>query len=414
MKRDWFVAQIGAREHYAVARALHQREALDRLYTEFWSGDSILANRARQNPRFGPLGALLNRYHSHIPRDKVTAFNLPTLGTAALDLVASRLGRERSLAADYNEYLRIGKKFARRTIGDLSKRGLDAEKHAFFGYSTGCLETLRWLRKRGVPTVVGQIDAGRVDEDLVRAENEKWPGWAALPGRIPAAYHERIREEWDAASLVLVNSNWSRDALMKQGVPAEKMVVVPLAYEASAQMQPRAPRVFDAPLRVLWLGNVTLRRGIPYLLEAARLLQSTDIRFTVAGTLYIREEKTADAPANVEFLGRVPRAETAALYAQCDVFVLPTLSDGFALTQLEAMAHGLPVIATTHCGQVVTPGVDGEIVPICDGAALAEAILKFDRDREQLRAMSKNALEKSRQFSLETLADNLENTLGTL
>jgi glycosyltransferase involved in cell wall biosynthesis len=190
------------------------------------------------------------------------------------------------------------------------------------------------------------------------------------------------------------------------------MVVVPLAYEAGAQ--PRAPRVPGAPLRVLWLGNVTLRRGIPYLLEAARLLESTDIRFTIAGTLYIREGKAASAPSNVEFLGRVPRAETAALYAQCDLFVLPTISDGFALTQLEAMAHGLPVIATTHCGRVVTPGVDGEIVPICDGATLAETILEFDKNRDRLHAMSEAALEKSRQYSLETLASNLENSLGAL
>lgn len=412
MKRDWIVAQIGAREHYAVARAFHQRGALERLYTEFWSGDSPLINRARQSSRVGPVGALLNRYHSHIPGDKVTAFNASTLGTSALDLVAARLGRERSIEADYNEHLRIGKKFARRCIGDLSKGRIDPEKHAFFGYNTGCLETMRWLNQRGVPTVVGQIDTGRVDEDLVREENERWPDWSTLPGRIPEAFHQRISEEWEAASLVLVNSQWSRDALIGQGVPAEKMVVVPLAYEAGAQ--PRAPRVPGAPLRVLWLGNVILRKGIPYLLEAARLLESTDIRFTIAGTLYISEEKAANAPSNVEFLGRVPRAETAALYAQCDLFVLPTISDGFAITQLEAMAHGLPVIATPNCGQVVTPGVDGEIVPIRDGAALAEAILKFDKDRERLHAMSQAALEKSRQFSLETLAFNLENTLGAL
>lgn len=412
MKRDWIVAQIGAREHYAVARAFHQRGALERLYTEFWSGDSPLLNRARQSPRVGPLGALLNRHHSHIPNGKVTAFNFSTLGTAGIDLVANRLGRERNLEADYNEHLRIGKKFARRTIGDLSKRRIDPEKHAFFGYNTGCLETLLWLSKRGVPTVVGQIDTGRVDEDLVREENENWPGWSTLSGRIPEAFHQRISEEWEAASLVLVNSQWSRDALIGQGVPAEKMVVVPLAYEAQAQ--PRAPRVPGAPLRVLWLGNVILRKGIPYLLEAARLLQSSEIRFTVAGTLYISEEKVASAPANVEFLGRVPRAETAALYAQCDLFVLPTISDGFAITQIEAMAHGLPVITTPHCGQVVTPGVDGEIVPIRDGVAIAETILKFDKDRERLHAMSEAALQKSRQFSLENLAANLENSLGAL
>ena len=413
MKRDWIVAQIGAREHYAVARALHQNEALERLYTEFWSGDSLLANRARQSARLGPLNALLNRYHAHIPNDKVTAFNLPTLGISALDLMASRVGRAHSIEADYINHVRIGKKFAHRCIGDLSKRGVSAEKHAFFGYNTGCLETLRWLNRRGVATVVGQIDPARVEEDLVRAESEKWPGWATDIGRIPDVFYARLQAEWDAASKVLVNSPWSRDALIQQGVDARKIVVVPLAYEAPALLPNLPARDDKAPLQVLWLGSVLLRKGIQYLIEAAILLQKTDIRFVVAGPIYINHDKIANAPANVEFVGRVERARAGELYRQADVFVLPTLSDGFAITQLEAMAHGLPVVATARCGEVVTPGVDGAIVPVADAQALAQALLSLSEDREKLRAMKVAALEKSRQFSLQRFADGLDAAINS-
>ena len=412
MKRDWIVAQIGAREHYAVARALQQNEQLERLYTEFWSGDSLLSNRARQSARLGPLNALFNRHHAHIPDDKVTAFNLPTLGTAALDLVTARLGRERSIEADYGEHLRIGKKFARRCISDLSKREISAENHAFFGYNTGCLETLRWLNRRGVATVVGQIDPGRVEEDLVRAESQKWPGWATDTGHIPAAFYARLQAEWDAASKVLVNSDWSRDALIKQGVDAAKIVVVPLAYEAPP-LPPNSPaRAANEPLEVLWLGSVLLRKGIQYLLEAAILLQKTRIRFVVAGPIYINEDKIANAPANVEFIGRVERSRASELYRQADVFALPTLSDGFAITQLEAMAHGLPVVTTARCGAVVTPDIDGTIVPAGDAQALAQALLSLDENREKLRAMKVAAREKSRQFSLQRFADGLNAALA--
>ena len=407
MKRDWIVAQIGAREHYAVARALQQREQLERLYTEFWSGDSFLANRARQSARLGPLNALLHRHHAHIPDDKVTAFNLPTLGVATFGLAATRLGRERGIEADYTEHLRIGKKFARRCVSDLSRRGVDAEKHAFFGYNTGCLETLRWLKRRGVATVVGQIDPGRVEEDLVRAESDKWPGWATDMGRIPDAFYARLQAEWDVASRVLVNSLWSREALIQQGVDARKIVVVPLAYEAPQLPQTLPARDDNAPLQVLWLGSVLLRKGIQYLLEAAILLQKTDIRIVVAGPIYIDHAKIANAPANVEFVGRVERDRAGELYRQADVFVLPTLSDGFAITQLEAMAHGLPVVATARCGEVVTPDVDGKIVPVADAQALAQALLELSKDREKLRAMKIAALEKSRQFSLQRFADGL-------
>jgi glycosyltransferase involved in cell wall biosynthesis len=86
---------------------------------------------------------------------------------------------------------------------------------------------------------------------------------------------------------------------------------------------------------------------------------------------------------------------------------LPTLSDGFAITQLEAMAHGLPVIATPRCGEVVIPGQNGLLVPPADGEALAEAIATFVRDRERLEAMAEGALRTSRKFGLDRLSANL-------
>lgn len=387
-----------------MARALAERDQLKRLYTDFWAGNNPLLQRAP-----GPLRALANRRHPDVANSKVTAFNAATLSAWAQATARAKWGeRPQGVETDYREFARVGRKFARLCVRDLARRGVSAERDAFFGYNTGCLETLLWLQKRGVPTVVGQIDPGRVEEDLVRAESEKWPGWATNTGRIPDAYYARLQAEWDAACKVLVNSPWSRDALIQQGVDAHKIVVVPLAYEAPQLPQTLPMRDDKAALQVLWLGSVLLRKGIQYLLEAAIQLQKTNIRFVVAGPIYIDQAKIANAPANVEFVGRVARDRASELYRQADVFVLPTLSDGFAITQLEAMAHGLPVVATAHCGQVVTPDVDGAIVPVGDAGALAQALLDLSRDREKLRAMKLAALEKSRQFSLQRFADGLD------
>jgi len=82
------------------------------------------------------------------------------------------------------------------------------------------------------------------------------------------------------------------------------------------------------------------------LIEAARLLTHEDVRFDIVGPIGISRDAVASAPSNMRFHGRVSRDQAADWYRQSDVFVLPTISDGFALTQLEAMAHGLPVIAT--------------------------------------------------------------------
>ena len=132
------------------------------------------------------------------------------------------------------------------------------------------------------------------------------------------------------------------------------------------------------------------------------------IKFVVAGPVGISDSAVRESPANVEFLGPVSRMRTRELYLQGDFFVLPTMSDGFAMTQLEAMAHGLPVIATPNCGEVVTDGVDGLLVAAGDAHALATAIVRLHDDRDLLAEMSVRALEKSKLFSLDRVAELLE------
>ena len=105
------------------------------------------------------------------------------------------------------------------------------------------------------------------------------------------------------------------------------------------------------------------------------------------------------------FHGRTGRDEAAAWYERSDVFVLPTISDGFALTQIEAMAHGLPVITTPNCGAVVMDGVDGYIVPSRDSAALAQAVQRYLLEPELWHSQHKAAKIKAKQFSLAKLSE---------
>ena len=120
----------------------------------------------------------------------------------------------------------------------------------------------------------------------------------------------------------------------------------------------------------------------------------------MVGPSYISPEVITTFPKKMKLLGRVTRDQLNEIYKLGHVFVLPTVSDGFAVTQLEAMLNGLPVIATTNCGDVVTDGVDGLLVPARDGQALASAILKLDQDRVLLRQMSCKALEKIKEFDV--------------
>lgn len=396
----WIVSQIGAREHYAVPRAFQNVNQLRLFYTDAWS------RRSRTLLQRGPgrLRALAGRYHPELPPRKVVDFTIPTLWEQA-----RRPPQDGSTEAVYTDLIYTGKAFAERVATHLQRQKLNAQHDYFFGFDTGCLETLEWLRERGVITVVDQIDPARVEENIVLQEDEKWHDWQTRPGRIPEAYYQRLAQEWQLADLVLVNSPWSKKALVEQGVEAQKIIVVPLAYEPKNQATHKS---FSTPFTVLWLGNVILRKGIQYLIEAARLLRNSPVRFVVAGTLYINDEVVKNAPSNMTFLGNVPRTEVEKLFQESHIFVLPTLSDGFAITQLEAMSHGLPVIATPRCGEVVEDGCDGRIVPAANAGALAETIEWFLRHRDQLPTMSQCAIKKSRQFSLDNYARRVESAVA--
>jgi glycosyltransferase involved in cell wall biosynthesis len=165
--------------------------------------------------------------------------------------------------------------------------------------------------------------------------------------------------------------------------------------------------VATEPLRVLWLGQVNLRKGIQYLIGAARLLEGENIQFDVVGPVGISQAAIAAAPRNMVFHGRVPRDQASTWYRRGDVFVLPTLSDGFAITQLEAMSHGLPVIATPCCGEVVNDGVDGFVVPSRNVESLVTALQRYLGESGLMQHQRNAALKKAKRFTVDHLAANL-------
>jgi glycosyltransferase involved in cell wall biosynthesis len=367
------------------------------MFTDAWvqRGRSLLAH--------GPASvrSLGLRFHPGIPSRLVTAFTRTSMIRRA---VRDMMLRPRGDEAIYRWDLEYGAWFDRTVRRHLERMPLDPGTDAFFGFMTGSLQSLEFMASIGVPTIVDQPSAGRTELEIVAREMDRWPGWIDHTSHVPEAFWEMVSAEWHAANLVLVNSQWSRTALIQQGVAADRIAVVPCVFEPNAALTLKRG-VRNSQLNVLFLGRVTLGKGIQYLLESARLLRGHSVRFVVVGSPMISDHAVRSAPDNVHFVGRVSRAETARHYADSDVFAFPTLCDGFGMTQLEAMAHGLPVIATSNCGDVVTHGEDGLIVPAADAEALAAAIAALADDRQRLQAMSIRALEKSQQFTLQRYAD---------
>jgi glycosyltransferase involved in cell wall biosynthesis len=391
------VAQKGAREHFLAARALHDRGALAKLVVDWYSP---------LGPRFDRVVSFLLGAKGRsavaartdaIPGDLICALRCFGLWSRWQEQKAARRGRL------YNGFDRGDAAFAKR----VAKLALPPHD-AFFGYSYASLETIEAENRRGRLTIVDQIDPGAVEYRLVAEEMARHPELAGPPAPFPSGHYGRARREWDLADVIIVNSEWSREAVVAEGGDGAKIEILPLGFES--EKRPRRTELRRAkgdPLKVLWLGQVNVRKGIHYLLEAARLLEKEAVEFQVAGPIAIRRSAVAEAPKNVRWLGPVPRSEASDLYDRCDVFVLPTLSDGFAITQLEALARGLPIIVTPNCGRVVEDGKTGFLVPPRDAKALAQAIMKFVEKPLLAAEMSFCCLQVAQAFSIDAYGKRL-------
>jgi len=376
------MAMIGNREHYQPMRSAYECGTLARFITDFWFvPEGGATHRAR--PWCAGKLPLGSRFCEELRHADVVA--LPRTGM--MQYLGARVRSSRSWR--YRIYRAAGRQFARECI-----RHLDVPHTTFVGYSSAALEALEHENHAGVLTVLDQIDPGRTEEQIVIEEMARHRTWVGHRREaIPAAYFERLSAEWAAAKRIVVNSQWSKSALIEQGVPVEKIRICPLGYKPAAAVA-RVPKT-GGRLRVLWLGTLCLRKGIVYAIEAARRLETQPVDFTFAGPVDVRLPRL---PSNCTYAGRIPRSEIGALFAAHDIFILPTLSDGFAMTQLEAMAHGLPVIATANCGEAVEHGVSGFLVKERDVKALADAIVAAGMDRSRLEAMSAAALERAACF----------------
>jgi glycosyltransferase involved in cell wall biosynthesis len=394
----WTSIQLGAREHYAIPRALKRLGALRRLLTDAWLQPGSPLGLLNRNLR--------ERFHPELAETPVSAW---TTGLTAFELAArTRRVEGWDVTIARNEWFQNHVVRALKGQG----RGQAAGTETLFSYSYTALEPFRVARERGWRTVLGQIDPGLTEERIVADLTARWPQYATSWQPAPTDYWANWREECSLADVILVNSDWSREALLSEGVPREKIAVVPLAYERGAGSgeqgaRPRPPMsVFSQqrPLRVLFLGQAIVRKGIHDLVGAARMLQGEPIHVDVVGA---HGGLPDDLPGNMTFHGPVARSQVARWYRQADLFVLPTYSDGFALTQLEAMSYGLPVIATPNCGAVVEPGRNGWIINAGAPEKLAGALCEAINRPDLLSEMSREATRRTDDFSLESLCNYL-------
>jgi len=222
----------------------------------------------------------------------------------------------------------------------------------FVGAESCALLSFQAAKKRGIRCILDcpGISAAFLDEQARKAAMEFHLN--IPPSSNSTQMQQRKSDELELADRIFCCSELQKRHLVSEGVPVERIRVNPLWTDIGfwgqhADLQTRSAR--PRPLRVLYAGGISLRKGVPYLLEATQKL-NRDVTVTLAGSI---------APEMKTFLSKyrvdqtypyLPKEKLRELFQVHDVLVMPTLGDSFGFVVLEAMAAGLPVIATSHCG----------------------------------------------------------------
>jgi len=317
--------------------------------------------------------------------------------------MAFELGARFAGHSDWTQIIARNEWFQRMAVARLSRIEASCTVMA---YSYAAREIFRLARERGWRTVLGQIDPGPLEERIVARLCDENPALLGGGDRPPQQYWEDWREECALADRIVVNSLWSQTALLAEGVPAAKIRLVPLAYDEPQTLAPfrrEYPKAFSQsrPLRVLFLGLINLRKGIGPLLAAVRLLRGEPVEFWFVGQTQVAIPADLRDNPHVRWLGSVSRADTAQFYRGADVFLFPTFSDGFGLTQLEAQAWRLPIIATKFCGDVVKEGITGWLLTELTPSSIAAVIRRCLAEPTRLQEFSVNTVRE--QFGLEVV-----------
>lgn len=279
-----------------------------------------------------------------------------------------------------------------------------ARKHvagvdAVYGYEHGCLETFRRTKARGGVCIYDiPITHHATTSHWLAQEYANYPelltDYDRHRLRVAPRRNRRKDKELALADRVVVPSDFVADSVIAAGVPREKIWTIPFG---APPVDTSGRKLVNGRFVFIMAGSLSVRKGAHYVLKAWRTLAPPpDVELWLVGTWQLPDRLREGLPGKVWISPPLPRWELFELFDRANVFVFPTLAEGLALTPLEAMARGLPVITTPNSGEgiFIRNGENGWMIPPCNADALATAMARCYQDSAGVEEAGKKAAEK--------------------
>lgn len=292
-----------------------------------------------------------------------------------------------------------------------NRAGLNALKsnpNILIGYDSCSLEAFLMVKKSGITCVLDQVvgswSAGKKILDLERELN---PDFAStIPEFRDDVMIQQTLDEAVVADKILVASEYVRDTIINDGIPAEKIALCPYGVDVN-RFSPAPIERDNKTFKVLFVGQLTQRKGVKYLLEAFSKIDLPNVELILMGAIAGDGEALKPYRDIFTYIRNVPYAELPRYYQSADIFVYPSLHEGSALAIYEALASGLPVVTTFNSGSVVRDGIEGYVVPVQDPDAIKEKIESLYHNFPLRKKMGAAARLRAEMFSWEAYKERV-------
>ena len=387
---------------YNSALALQQAGMLSRFETGFYfkrpSFLEVLLSKLPSNIATRMQKQLMRRHHDGLSVEKIKTHSL----IETMYLLTVRLT---FLSRFSYSVMKLRNKLLAKRAG---LNALKSNPNILVGYDSCSLEAFLTVKKSGIicvlDQVVGSWSAGKKILDLERQLN---PDFAStIPEFLDDVMIQQTLDEAVVADKILVASEYVRDTIINDGIPAEKVALCPYGVDIN-RFCPASIERDSKTFKVLFVGQLTQRKGVKYLLQAFSKIDLPNVELILMGAIAGDGEALKPYRDIFTHIRNVPYAELPRYYQSADIFVYPSLHEGSALAIYEALASGLPVVTTFNSGSVVRDGIEGYVVPVQDPDAIKEKIESLYHNIPLRKKMGAAARLRAETFSWEAYKERV-------
>lgn len=407
-KKKIVVVQLGARMHYAVPIIFNRVGILTLFITDFYNKYNFGFLKLLPDFGNGSWKKLITRRNNAIPNTKICNNNKIGLQYKL------KLKNVKSVDDRYNAYSWGGKK-----INHFALRKLKSIEEAFnsiYVFNTAGFELMKYYQDKKHLILEQCIATHIVEKELMFDEFNKHPDWEDFDfdSKTQQVYIEQEINELKLANTIICPSDFVKNSITKILDNIDhKIKIVPYGV-SFPKVTPDAKCYKQGEvLEVLTVGTVGLRKGSPYILQAAKHFGNR-VRFTIVGDYSsINKTKIAELKQHINLIGHVSRSTVAEYYKKAHVFLLPSICEGSATVTYEAMQYGLPLIVTPNTGSLVRHKEEGYIIPPGDSQPLISSIEKILDYADSINTFSKNVLLRAKYATIEAYEERLTAAIGS-